>query len=80
VVSFLDNFRGLLIASVLSAGILPILLLILPGLLPLSFSEIKIYVFQTNFHHIRLSCTGEFVRIHIYWLLGALFIYWFLFM
>lgn len=26
-----DNFRGLLIASVLSAGILPILLLILPG-------------------------------------------------
>lgn len=65
-VSFLDNFCGLLIASILSAGILPILLLILPGLLP-EFFKIKIYVFQTNFHHhIRLSCTGEFVRLHIY--------------
>lgn len=33
----------------------------------IEFFKIKIYVFQTNFHHhIRLSCTGEFVRLHIY--------------
>ncbi|XP_027347393.1 lysine-specific demethylase 9 isoform X2 [Abrus precatorius] len=42
----------------------------------IKFFKIKIYVFETNFHHhIRISCTGEFVRLHGLPYNGALFIY-----
>lgn len=61
--SFLDKFRGHHIASILSAGILPNLLLRLPGIFP-CIQQNQLSVYETCTTIIKTACdSGESIRI-----------------